>query len=309
MIYIISAILLLVIVLFVFYKMTGSETETISDASREATNDAFVQLTNGWTHYELSGPAEGILVVLVPGMTLQQYVWDYNVAALTKAGYRVLRYDLIGRGLSDKPNIVYNTEVFKSQLTELINKLGVTQPVHIVGLAFGGLVAAQFAETFPERVRSLTLMTSDGFGTHLSLGARLSLAPIIGTYLGHTFGNRIMLKRLDGYSADSRVVKEIKQRFTPHLRQKGFKRALLSALRNMPIYTAEATFAKIAASKLPTLILWGEKDVITPLTHAEAIRAVVPGAEFTVFDGLGHMPQYEAPALFNARLLQFLNSH
>src|SRR4029453_5740848 len=70
---------------------------------------------------------------------------------------RVARYDYYGRGFSDRPNVRYTADLFDRQMLQLLDSLGWTGPVDIVGLSMGGPVTAEFTGRHPERVRSLTL--------------------------------------------------------------------------------------------------------------------------------------------------------
>ena len=75
-----------------------------------------MQLSQGYVHYELGGPVGGEKVVLVHGLSVPYYIWDPTFDALTEAGFRVLRYDLYGRGFSDRPKLRYDADLFDEQL-------------------------------------------------------------------------------------------------------------------------------------------------------------------------------------------------
>ena len=79
-------------------------------------------------HYELEGPADGQPVVLVHGFSVPYYIWDPTFPALAAAGLRVLRYDLFGRGYSDRPDLPYTMELFVRQLKDLLEALQVNKP-------------------------------------------------------------------------------------------------------------------------------------------------------------------------------------
>ncbi len=114
-----------------------------------------MHLSDGFTHYEIGGPEEGRVVVLAAGISVPYYIWDPTFAALTQAGFRVLRYDYYGRGYSDRPDIDYTQNMYVRQLSELLNAVHITQPIDLAGLSYGGSVVTSFADRFPDRVRSL----------------------------------------------------------------------------------------------------------------------------------------------------------
>ncbi|MBJ6762282.1 alpha/beta hydrolase [Myxococcaceae bacterium JPH2] len=266
----------------------------------------FIALSDGNTHYLLDGPEGGTVVVLIPGATLPLFVWEPLVEPLVRAGHQVLRYDLLGRGHSDRPKLKYGPELYERQLTELLAALGLHAPVHLVGLAFGGLLAVQYVDRNPERVRSLCLIAPDGFGTKLSLGVRLMHVPVLGEALFAVMGERQLRARLPGYSRRPELVSELEARFLPSTRIAGFGHALLSTLRHMAIHTAAPTFHRVAGLRVPTLLLWGRDDRITPLPIAEEVRAALPHSQFQVIDDAGHLPHYERPEVVAPMLTEFL---
>ncbi|NTX17306.1 alpha/beta hydrolase [Myxococcus sp. CA056] len=266
----------------------------------------FIALSDGQTHYLLDGPEGGSAVVLIPGATLPLFIWEPLVEPLVRAGHRVLRYDLFGRGYSDRPKVRYGPELYERQLTELLAALGLHAPVHLVGLAFGGLLAVQYVDRNPERVRSLCLIEPDGFGTKLSLGVRLMHVPVLGEALFAVMGERQLRARLPGYSRRPELIPELEARFLPSTRIAGFGHALLSTLRHMAIHTAAPVFHRVARRHIPTLLLWGRDDRITPLHIAEEVHAALPHAEFHIIDDAGHLPHYERPAAVAPLLTEFL---
>src|SRR5438067_7104597 len=86
------------------YAQSDRETSALDDQTRRQASGSFVNLSAGVTHYELGGPAGGTPILLVPGFSTPYNVWDPTYEGLTKAGFRVLRYELFGRGFSDRPN-------------------------------------------------------------------------------------------------------------------------------------------------------------------------------------------------------------
>jgi alpha-beta hydrolase superfamily lysophospholipase len=75
----------------------------VHGAMRHGTTGQLATLSRGVTHYTLEGPQDGPLVVLIHGLTTPAFVWDGIAPVLVARGYRVLRYDLFGRGCSDRP--------------------------------------------------------------------------------------------------------------------------------------------------------------------------------------------------------------
>ena len=143
------------------------ENAAIDAMARAGAPGRFVALSHGITHYDIAGPDSGRTVVLVHGFSVPYYIWDSTVVALSQTGHRVIRYDLYGRGLSNRPDVRYDGALYRAQLNELLDSLRVTGPVDLAGLSFGGFVTANFVAHFPARVRTLTLVDPMSAGASL----------------------------------------------------------------------------------------------------------------------------------------------
>jgi len=140
------------------YLLSGVEKRELTAETRADLPGSFAALPSGITHYELSGDPDAPLVVLVHGFSVPYYIYDPTVPDLAAAGFSTLRYDLYGRGYSDRPEVDYTLDLYITQLTQLLDQLQVNRKVHIVGLSQGAPVAGAFANRFPDRVSTLTLI-------------------------------------------------------------------------------------------------------------------------------------------------------
>jgi pimeloyl-ACP methyl ester carboxylesterase len=290
--------------------ITNTETVDLDQSVRSQAPGKFVKLSDGFVHYQLIGSAEDPTVVLVPGATLPFFVWDPIIDPLLKAGFRVLRFDLFGRGYSDRPDLPNNPAFFNKQIKELLDALQVKAPVHLMGVASGSLTSVLYTDQYPNDASSLILICPEGHGTIQDdppFMLRLLLMPGIGDYLADVMGDKPLLDRLNGYSDDPAIVNDLRNRFRPSIHIKGFRRSLLSTLRNMPFRDASPVYRRVGERRLPTLIVWGDRDRITPLAQAKPVREAMPHAEFHLLES-GHLPQYEHPKVFMPILLDFLES-
>jgi hypothetical protein len=135
---IVLALVLLILLLLIPYWAFNEESKTLDDNMRRGLPGQFIKLSDGYVHYELSGPEDGPVVVLIHGISTPYFIWDDAQSALTKAGFRVLRYDLYGRGFSDRPNVTYDEQLFDRQLLELLSALKIREPADLVGSSLGG---------------------------------------------------------------------------------------------------------------------------------------------------------------------------
>ena len=263
-----------------------------------------VELPSGVTHYRVDGPPDGPTVVFVPGATLPLFVWDGLAEAVAGAGYRTVRYDLLGRGHSSAPRVAYDAALHRRQLSELIAAVDPDGPVRLVALAFGCLIAADVALAGPEQVASLTYLAPDGFGVPLPRGTGLLKLPCVGDALVRRLGARILLKRLEDYSDQPAVVSALRERFEPYAHAPGLHHAVLSSIRHMPIHDAAQTYARVTA---PTQVIWGRSDRVTPLPAPDRIAAAFPGASVSILDGVGHLPHVERADAVAREIVGFLD--
>src|SRR5580692_600604 len=106
-----------VLVAYFVFRSANVELTVLDDTARKSAPGSFVQLSDGITHYELSGPDTGKVIILVHGFSVPYYIWDSNSSRLAQAGFRVLRYDEFGRGFSDRPDIKYNAFLYRRQIS------------------------------------------------------------------------------------------------------------------------------------------------------------------------------------------------
>jgi pimeloyl-ACP methyl ester carboxylesterase len=299
-----------VLSLWALHYFTDTETVDLDQSVRAQAPGKFVRLSDGLVHYQLIGSAEAPTIVLVPGATLPFFIWDPIIDPLLAAGFRVLRFDLFGRGYSDRPNLRNDPAFFNKQIKELLDALQVKAPVHLMGVASGGLTAVLYTDQHPDDVASLILICSEGHGAILGptpFMVRLLMVPGIGNYLADITGDRSLLDRLNGYSDDPAIVNDLRNRIRPSIHIKGFKRSLLSTVRHMPLRDADPVYRRVGERRIPTLIVWGNQDRVTPVALAKPVHEAMPHAELHLLES-GHLPQYEHPKVFIPILLDFLRS-
>lgn len=283
-----------------------SETEELNDAARAAAPGSFVQLSDGCTHYQLNGPSDGQPVVLVHGFSVPYFIWDPTFKFLTESGFHVLRYDLFGRGYTDRPQVRYNIDLFCKQLRELLDTLGLDR-IKLVGLSMGGPISASFTARYTSKVEKLVLVDPAG-GRAVTLARILkgATAPGFGELAFGLVGRRQMTRSVKSDFYDPANIKAFVEQYMIQMKYKGFMRAILSTVRNGMLGEFSSTYREVGNQGTPTMLLWGRDDKTVPFSHSEDILAAIPQAEFHAFDHCGHLPHYEKPDEVNPLLLEFL---
>jgi len=301
---IVGLVALLVVVTGGFYLARNPERDTLDDAARRAAPGKFVRLSDGVTHYELSGPESGRAIVLVHGFSVPYYIWDSTTAALSAAGRRVLRYDQFGRGLSDRPAIEYTADVYDRQLGELLDSLHIADPVDLAGVSMGGWVTGTFTGRHPTRVHSLILVDPVA-------GPRSGVPgffgwPLVGSYLWQTVAVPTMA---DNQTSDFRHPERFPgwaNRYRPQMRLRGFGHELLSTRRALSDVDMDSVYRVVAQARTPVLLLWGTSDQTVPYARNENVRKALPAAEFHPIDDAAHLPILERAAFTDSLILGFL---
>lgn len=285
------------------------ETKTLNPAARKEVGASYIQLPDGVTHYELSNPEHTQTVVLVHGFSVPSFIFDPTFEVLTSSGFRVLRYDLFGRGLSDRPHRRYNIDLFIRQLTDLLDALRFTSPVNLIGLSMGGPVATTFTARYPERVKSLTLIDPSGARpVSLTPVLRLAKIPIVAETVFGLMGTEGMVKSAGRDFFDPKLVEHFIGKYRIQMQYKGFKRALLSSIRNHMLDSFVKSYKLVGKMDKPVMLVWGRDDQTVPFEQSDDLRTYIPNMEFHVVENCGHIPHYEKPDEFNPILLKFLRT-
>ena len=285
------------------------EPRSLDAAARASLPGSFAALPEGVVHYELAGPDDGQAVVLIHGFSTPYFIWDATFAALVSAGFLVLRYDLFGRGYSDRPDTAYTMDLFLRQLLGLLDAFGIRQPVDLVGLSMGGAIAVAFTARHPQRVRRMCLLDPAGLPLKMPPLARLIRAPLLGELIFGVFGGRFLLANQAGdfFRAPADFA-AFQARYALQMPYRGFRRALLSTVRGDAISDRAAEFAAVGRQPRPKLLIMGENDRTVPFETHVRIQDLMPGIEFHAIPLAGHLPHYEWPEVVNPLLVQFLTA-
>jgi len=206
--------------------------------------------------------------------------------------YHVIIPDLLGFGESSKPmDADYRSEAQATRLHELLQAKGLANNIHVGGNSMGGAISVAYAAKYPKNVKSLWLVDSAGFW---SAGIPKSLE-------GATLDNNPLLikSKEDFYKMYDFVMykppylpKSVKAVFA----QERINNKALDAkiLEQIVTDNVEERAKIIAKNKIPTLVVWGDKDQVIKPETVNVIKKIIPQSEVIMMKDVGHVPMIEA---------------
>jgi pimeloyl-ACP methyl ester carboxylesterase len=286
------------------YVAADPERLEIDQHVRASAPGQFVRLSDGFTHYEIGGPAAGRVVVLAAGISVPYYIWDPTFAALSHAGFRVLRYDYYGRGYSDRPDIPYTQDLYVRQLAELLDAVHITEPIDLAGLSYGGSVVTSFADTFPDRVRSL-IYVDPSFWSPYTVTVIQGM-PRVWNYLTAIFEERWWADtQLDDFLHPERFP-DWPDRYKVQLQYRGFRRAQRSTAVDNASVDQAPQLKRVGEHPRPVLVFWGKDDHAVPFEFSGSLLEAMPRARLVPVESAGHLPHWEQPDVVHPALIAFL---
>jgi pimeloyl-ACP methyl ester carboxylesterase len=252
--------------------------------------------------YADEGP--GPAVVLLHGFPLSRAMWVEQLSGIGSI-YRVIAPDLRGHGESPAPEGVYTMDEMADDVIELVDTLLSDEPIVLGGLSMGGYVALSLVARYPQRVRALMLMdTRAGADTPEAAQNREATAravldadkasPVVEAMLPRLFSKLTLEERPERVEP----LRAVMERTTA--------RGIAGALRGMAMRPDRS--GDLARISVPTLVVVGQEDVITPPAEAKALADAIPNARLEVIPKAGHLAPYENYSVANHVILRFLNS-
>ena len=300
---------LVILALLLPYLLLNKEKIDLNDGIRAMSGRDFVKLSDGYVHFELAGPDEGELVVLVHGFSVPSYIWEPTKFGLVDHGYRVLSFDLYGRGYSDRPKIDYDLDLFVNQIAELTRQVVPGEPFHLVGLSMGGPIVARFTNENPDLVKSITLIAPEVLTVDERDIFPMNI-PIIGEWVVGAYLVPIHLpqSQLDDFYRPEKFPRW-EERYLDQLQYKGYKYAILSTIRNLVKMEPLAEYEKLSELGIPSLLIWGEEDQSVSYEAIVKLLQAMPEIETLFVEDAGHIPHVEKAEIVNPVLIRFLESN
>ncbi len=251
-------------------------------------------------HYRDEGNPDGPTLLLLHGFSASLHTWEPWVQQLGGA-YRIVTLDLPGHGLTRAPaGYQGSIHAFRDAVATFADAKDL-QHFIIGGNSMGGHVALEYALAHPEQVDALMLIDSAGWPDppnategQSAIIFQLLRNPIAANILRDLDNSALIRQGLEtAFPAKPELVDDaMVARYAELSRAPGHRDIIFGLMRaNRPLATPE----RLAALTMPTLILHGELDRLTPLSFGEQYHSAIAGSEFRALDGIGHAPQEEVP--------------
>jgi pimeloyl-ACP methyl ester carboxylesterase len=286
---------------------------TIVVESRESASDLFedryVDVCTFRTRFWQAGSA-GSAIVLLAGIGCSVLEWQSNIVALA-ARHRVYAFDMLGHGLTDKPQKNCYAIADLARFTLAFLSAQGEASAHFIGNSLGGRIALECARLAPARVKSMVLAAPAGIGRETALTMRLASLPVLGKLLTRPSRMGTRMLWTPAFHDPSFVTDGFIETKYALARAPGAHQAVLRTLRSLVsasgfrIEKVAALQAVMRAIHQPTLIIWGRQDRLVPPDHARILEAKLPQSRTILFDECGHLPQLEQPGQFNAAVSRF----
>jgi len=254
---------------------------------------------------------QGEPVILIHGFGGSMWQWEHQQHALSSQ-VRLITLDLIGSGLSDKPDIEYRPDQMLDFFVGFMDVLHLSRAT-LVGNSMGAGLAIGMALTHPDRVDKLVLI--GGLPSHVIQKltsptikrALESRAPSWLASLGNwLFGGMMVESILKELVHDPALLTPaVIERSNRNRQRPGLVSPIMKARNNLPLW--ESGYAtRIGEVIHPTLILWGEQDRVFPVDVGEELQRTIKGSRLVRIAQAGHIPQWEQPASANQAIMEFL---
>lgn len=283
--------------------VTGAEAQPAAGAATRA--GKWAEINGVYLRYEFSGSGTKTAVLIHdPGLNLEE--WDEIVPHLPQ-GWRVLRYDLRGMGLSEKIRRTSTVEQQLGDLEGLLGALNIRGPVTLIGSTSSAALALKYAGLHPERVKAVVAMNPN---TKLNI-TRPPLNPSLG-------GGRDMREVMEKQGVREFMRTELDWLYPPEIRtpermarfwgsqvaQDPAERALYMRIQNSSVDMV----AELPRVKCPTLVIAGVMNSSYTLDEWRSIAEAIPDSRLETIRA-GHYIPLQAPELALPSILAFLNSH
>ena len=273
-------------------------------------SSSFISVDGMDVHFRDEGKLnDPIPIVLIHGTGSSLHTFNDWTNGL-KTDYRVIRMDLPGYGLTGPfPERNYSIDNYIDFIKQFLDKKGIDQCV-IGGNSLGGHIAWKFTASYPKMVKKLMLIDAAGYPTEaksLPLAFKVAKIPLlknIFTFITPKFIVRSSIKNV--YADKNKVTNKLIERYFELTLRPGNRQALIDQFfaKNNP-----DAYKQISSIFQPTLILWGDQDLLIPLENAKLFHHDLPNNNLVVLKNVGHVPMEESPNRSLKAVVSFLKNN
>jgi len=304
--WLIMLLVIIVVILILVYRVPDRSVEELKVRWAQSPSE-FLEIAGMQVHLRDEGPRDHRLpIVLLHGTSASLHTWNGWVNTL-KSERRVIRFDMPGFGLTGpSPKNNYTIENYSRIVVAVLDRLKIDKSV-LAGNSLGGNVALTTALLYPERVERLVLIDSSGYAFQpksIPIGFRIASIPVLNQLMQKVLPRSIVKSSIENvYGDPSLVTSELVDRYFDLTTRAGNRQALTERLNQM----RPGKYAhRLSELKLPTLILWGDRDNLIPPELGERFHQDINDSQLVRFDQLGHVPQEEDPTKTVNALKNFL---
>lgn len=273
---------------------------SLSDLRQEA-GGRYLQLAQGLTHLVDEGREGRSTILLVHGATVPHWEFDLLVPHLRATASRIVRFDLFGHGLSDRPSVRYDFDMFLGQALAVVDALRPAHPLTLLGHSFGAAIAAAIADERPAIVGRLVLVAPLLDFMRGSLWAKAFALPGVGSPLMRRIGlpalERRRERRYAAIGAD-----HLTPRFVAQARAPGYAEALASMFANGALGDQRERYRRLHSGEREIVVVAGAADRVVPLHDVAGVRALLPRHRYLEIAGAEHNLLLTHPEIVAAAL-------
>ena len=232
-------------------------------------------------------------LVILYGWQSAKERWQKIREEIEGQGIKVIVPDLPGFKKENELKEIWDLNDYLNWTREFVENIS-QEPIFLLGHSFGGRIAIKFAAKHPEKLRGLILVSTAGIKREKSFWQR-KIAAIAAIFRSFHF--------LPGYEFFRKIFYHFIVRKTDYLKTEGLLR---ETFKNI---IEEDLTPYLSQIKTKTLIIWGEKDKITPLTDAYLIKKEIQDSTLEIISGAGHRLNLEGPEKLSETILKFLENN
>ena len=292
------------ILLAALYLWTPDKSKAELEKTYSSPKNAYVSALGVNLHYQDTGPSKNAIPILfLHGFGASLQTWDTWAQALSE-DYRVISVDLPGFGLTgEDPSGIYTDQRSVEVLEAFLKELQISKVV-LVGNSMGGKLAWQFTARYPNQVAKLVLISPDGYASPGIEYGKKPDVPAIADLYRYFFSKTFLAMNLKPAYADPNTLNDaLVNRYYDLMLAPGVRGAILARMQQTVLQDPVPSLASI---KVPTLLIWGEKDAFIPISNSNDYLKVMPNAKRVSLPNIGHLPQEEQPSIGLVALKEFL---